>query len=90
VRGVINRILNVQEKKNLSRRIIGKASVDVRFFYHGWLKGVAKLQVEPYLLKNTAAREMYMNIDPEEALFLLKNSFFFQNCSVFRHRTPLY
>lgn len=77
VRGVINRILNVVEKKILNRRIVGKISVDVRFFHHVWLTGVVKLQVKPYLLKNTAVREIHMNTDPEKALFLLKNSFLF-------------
>jgi len=77
VRGVINRILNVAENKILSWRIIGKVSVDVRFFYHAWLNGVAKLQVEPYLQKKIQLREKCTRTEIRKRHFSYLRTLFF-------------
>jgi hypothetical protein len=95
VRGVINRILNVAEKKILNWRIVGKLSVDIRFFHHVWLTGVAKLQVKPYLLKKySSERNTYEHRSGTQIrkrhFSYSRTLFFFRNCSILRHRTPLY
>lgn len=78
-------------KKKLNWRIVGSVSVDVRFFHHVWLTGVAKLQVKPYLLKKIQQREKYIWTQIRKRHFSYSRTlFFFRNWSILRHRTLLY